>query len=250
MGSKFAKQYRGYKGVCLIESTAQRRKALSMFDLSDVWGIGRHTLECLNYHGISTPLEFADKSEAWVKSHLHKPGVQTWLELNGIPVIDTSEVVRRKTICTSRSFGDMVSDLASLKAAVASFSASCANKLRADGSAGKTVSVFLYSMELTQAPLRVLSAIYHPNILYKKAGVIISDIVSATPMQTDLFDTIHNRQERNSLMNTTDRLNHRYGLKTIRLAVEGTEWQAWMVKSDHRSPNYLTDITQLLTIRI
>ena len=105
MGSKFAKQYRGYKGVCLIESTAQRRKALSMFDLSDVWGIGRHTLECLNYHGISTPLEFADKSEAWVKSHLHKPGVQTWLELNGIPVIDTSEVVRRKTICTSRSFG-------------------------------------------------------------------------------------------------------------------------------------------------
>ena len=69
-------------------------------------------------------------------------------------------------------------------------------------------------------------------------------------MQTDLFDTIHNRQERNSLMNTTDRLNHRYGLKTIRLAVEGTERQAWMVKSDHRSPNYLTDITQLLTIRI
>ena len=275
MGSKFAKQYRGYKGVCLIESTAQRRKALSMFDLSDVWGIGRHTLECLNYHGISTPLEFADKSEAWVKSHLHKSGVQTWLELNGIPVIDTSEVVRRKTICTSRSFGDMVSDLASLKAAVASFSASCANKLRADGSAGKTVSVFLYSnrfredlpqynntasvslllptsdtMELTQAALRVLSAIFHPDILYKKAGVIISDIVSATPMQTDLFDTIHNRQERNSLMNTTDRLNHRYGLKTIRLAVEGTERQAWMVKSDHRSPNYLTDITQLLTIRI
>ena len=105
-------------------------------------------------------------------------------------------------------------------------------------------------MELTQAALRVLSAIYHPDILYKKAGVVISDIVSATPMQTDLFDTIHNRQERNSLMNTTDRLNHRYGLKTIRLAVEGTERQAWMVKSDHRSPNYLTDITQLLTIRI
>lgn len=79
-----------------IETEDKRRKALELFDLADVWGIGRHTLEKLNYYGIHTPLEFADKSESWVRSHFHKPGQQTWLELNGIPCIDTHEVKRKE----------------------------------------------------------------------------------------------------------------------------------------------------------
>ena len=145
MGSKFAKQYVGYQGVCMIDNDEKRRKALGLFDLADVWGIGRQTFERLNYYGIYTPLEFADKSESWVKAHFTKPGVQTWRELNGEPCIDTSEVVRKKTICTSRSFGDMVGDVESLKAAVATFASSCANKLRGEGSGAKSVTVFLCS---------------------------------------------------------------------------------------------------------
>lgn len=62
MGSKFAKQYKGYNGVCMIDTEEKRRKALEIFDLSDVWGIGRRTFETLNYYSIHTPLEFADKS--------------------------------------------------------------------------------------------------------------------------------------------------------------------------------------------
>ena len=73
MGSKFAKQYKGYNGVCMIDTDAKRRKALELFELADVWGIGRRTLEKLQYLGISTPLQFADKSEAWVKARFHKP---------------------------------------------------------------------------------------------------------------------------------------------------------------------------------
>ena len=34
----------------------------------------------------------------------------------------------------------------------------------------------------------------------------------------------------------------------VRDIVEGEEHQAWKVKSEHRSPNYLTDINGLLTI--
>ena len=119
MGSKFAKQYAGYHGVCMIDSDAKRRKALRLFDLADVWGIGRGTLERLNYYGISTPLEFADKSASWVKARFTKPGQQTWRELNGEPCIDTAEVARKKTICTSRSFDGMVHDLDTLRQQVA-----------------------------------------------------------------------------------------------------------------------------------
>lgn len=92
---------------------------MELSSLADVWGIGRQTLARLNSLGIRTPLEFADKKESWVRGHFTKPGLLTWKELNGIPCIDTSEIAQRQTICTSRSFGDMVTDFDDLKAPVA-----------------------------------------------------------------------------------------------------------------------------------
>ena len=275
MGSKFAKQYAGYHGVCMIDSDDKRRKALRLFDLADVWGIGRGTLERLNYYGISTPLEFADKSASWVKARFTKPGQQTWRELNGEPCIDTAEVARKKTICTSRSFGNMVGSLDSLRAAVATFAGSCANKLRGEGSGATSVTVFLCSnrfrddleqygnaasarlltptsdtMEITNAALSILARIFRKGIMYKKAGVIVGDIVSISPLQANLFDPIANRPQRARLMRAMDELNHRYGLKTLRLAVEGEDKQPWKVRCEHRSPNYLTNINEILTIRV
>ncbi len=273
MGSKFAKQYPGYRGVCLIDDDAKRRKALTIFPLDDVWGIGRQTLAKLEYLGIRTPLEFACKSESWVRARLAKPGIQTWLELNGKPCIDTAEVRQKKTICTSRSFGTMVSDLASLRSSVATFASSCANELRGQSSGAKTVTVFIASnrfrddlpqyansatvpllvptsdtLELTRAALQALHAIWREGIHYKRSGVIVSDIQPDAAIQGNLFDPIRNRPERARLMQEIDKLNHRYGLKTIRTAVEGDDHQAWKVRCDHRSGNYLTDTNELLTI--
>lgn len=275
MGSKFAKQYKGYRGVCMIDTETKRIKALELFDLADVWGIGRRTLAKLQYYGIRTPLEFANKSESWVRIHLTKPGVQTWLELNGHPCIDTSEVIRNKTICTSRSFGEMVSDMAQMKASVATFASSCANKLRGQRAVASSVTVFVSSnrfredltqyqnaatialttptsdtLEIVTAALSALKSIYVEGIMYKKSGVIVSDVQSAECVQGNLFDPITNRSERARLMTTMDLLNHRYGIKTLHLAVEGGADQRWKVKCQKRSCNYLTNINELLTIHV
>ena len=275
VANKFAKKYDGYRSVCIIDNEEKREKALSLFDLADVWGIGRQTLSKLNYLGISSPLEFANKSESWVRSHFNKPGIQTWLELNGTPCIDTTEVLRNQSICTSRSFGEMVSDLASLKASVATFASSCANKLRGQNAGARTVTVFLSSnrfredlqqyansatytfitptsdtLEITQAALAVLKEIYRPGILYKKSGVIVGNICDMSMLQMNLFDPVSNRKERSDLMKAIDELNHRYGLKTVKLMAEGESKQPWQVKCEHRSQNYLTDINEILTVRI
>lgn len=288
IGSKFAKKYAGYMGVCSIDTSAKRRKALELFDLADVWGIGRMTLSKLNYYGIQSPLEFADKSESWVKRHLTKPGVQTWMELNGIPCIDTHEVKRNLTVCTSRSFGNMVGDLASLKESVATFAASCANKLRGQQSGCQSVTVFIASnrfredleqygtsatetllvstsdtVEITKAAMRALERIYREGIMYKRSGVIVSDVRPISPLEQDLFDPIQNRKERATLMHTIDELNHRFGLKTVRLCAEGgllnakrtgastafdAEDAPWKLRCEYKSPNYITDINELLTV--
>lgn len=275
MGSKFAKKYRGYQGVCMIDSDTKRRKALEIFDLSDVWGIGKRTLETLNYYGIHTPLQFAEKKEAWVRAHFHKPGVQTWMELNGIPCIDTTEVMRNKNICTSRSFGEMVSDLTSLKASVASFAASCANKLRGQQALCQSVTVFIGSnafrtdlpqygnaatiqlpsptadtIVINRAAMKILESIFIPGIMYKRSGVLLGDISPAHPRQMLLFDSPVRLLQREHLMEAIDNINCRYGAKTVHFAIEGSAQQPWHVKCEHRSPNFLTDINEILTIRI
>ena len=274
MGSKFAKQYPGYRGVCMIDTDEKRRKALSLFPLDDVWGIGRQTLAKLAYCGIQSPLEFADKSESWVRSHLAKPGLQTWLELNGHPCIDTAEVHLKKTVCTSRSFGEMVSDFDSLRASIVTFAGSCAGKLRGQASGARSVTVFIASnrfrtdlpqyatsatvtlpvptadtLEITRAAVQALQGIWREGIQYKRSGVIVSDIVPNAGIEGSLFDTVTNRPERARLMQQIDRLNCRYGLKTVQMAAEGDDRQSWRVKCDYRSGNYLTDIHDLLTVK-
>ena len=275
MGSKFAKQYKGYRSVCMIDNEDKRRKALELFELADVWGIGRQTLAKLNYLGIHTPLEFADKKESWVRSHFNLPEVQTWKELNGIPSINTAEVAQKQSISTSRSFGEMVTSIDSLRASVADFAASCANKLRGQHSVASTVTVYIMSnrfredlpqysngqtailpistsdtIEITQAALSVLESIYREGIFYKKSGVILGNITDASVIQQNLFDEVKNRPQRFQLMKSIDEINHKFGLKKIKLAVEGEGHQSWHSKNEHRSGNYLSNINEILTINI
>jgi len=273
MGSKFAKNYRGYRSVCMIDTEEKRRKALALFELDDVWGVGRRTYGKLLSLGVDTPLEFADKPAEWVHRHFSKPGFQTWCELNGIPCIDTEEVLQRQTICTSHCFKDMVTSLDALKASVATFAGSCANKLRGQGSVAQCVSVFVGSnpfredlaqywngeslrlpvatcdtLEIADAAMRIVSSLYRPGIRYKRSGVMLSEITPDAYVQQDLFDPTRGRGERRMLSEKIDEMNQKFGLKTVRLAVEDGEADHWRSRHEHRSPNYLTDINELLTI--
>lgn len=274
LGSRFAKNYPGYRSVCVIDTEAKRRKALELSDLSDVWGVGRRTYARLLSLGIRTPLEFADKPGEWVHRHFSKPGIQTWKELNGYPCVDTSEILRHQSITTSRSFGNMISSIDQVKASVASFSASCAGKLRGQGSTAGSVSVFLCSnsfredlpqyfnmasysfpvatadtLEITCAAMAIVDKIFLPGVQYKKSGVILGDIENGG-VQQDLFDPVQKRDERLGLSRTIDMLNHKFGLKTVKLAVEGTGGEDWRTKSMYRSPDYLTMLDDILTINV
>lgn len=275
IGSKFAKNYKGYRSVCLIDTEEKRRKALALFDLADVWGIGSQTLKRLHACGVYSTSEFADKKESWVKRHFHLPVVQTWRELNGIPCIETNEVVQKQSICTSRSFGEMISDFEHLKSSVVSFASICANKLRGQNSLAQAVTVFVRTnrfredlpqyanahtvylntptadtLEIVHAAIAALQTIYKSGIYYKKSGVVLSDISHTGCIQQYLFDEINNRSERMDLMRVMDLINQSYGVNKIHLGGIDTTEQVWHNKSENRSGNYLSNIKEILTVKI
>ena len=285
IGSKFAKKYKGYQGCCLIDTDERRHKALSLFPIEDVWGIGRQISRELDYMGIRTAAQFADKKESWVRSHFNITTVRTWKELNGESCISIEELPQKKSICTSRSFaGEGISDKDVVEEAVANFAVRCVEKLRHQGSVCQGITVFAWTSrfnenvpeytihdsltlpiatnaqeEIVGAALSILRAKYPKSMAdsrpdrpdmsfhFKKAGVILWQISPDHPRQQDLFDPI-DRSKQKKLMEAIDAINRKNGYGTIRQAIQGTDCR-FDLKREYMSKQFTTNIHDILKVK-
>ena len=274
MASKFAKKYKGYEGVCLIDTDEKREKALRLFDVGDVWGIGHRHTKRLNYYGIHTAWDFTQKSESWVRREMTVVGTRTWKELRGESCISIDDLPHKKSICTSRSFPDKGLDkLADVEEAVANFAAACARKLRESRIACAAMTVFAYtsrfrtdlpqddiyanivfpvatndSQEIIAAAVGALRRFWKDQgFLYKKAGVIVWNICREREIQGDLFDPV-NREKQRKLMEAIDAINLRNGHNTIRVATQGYS-RSWHLKNERISRQYTTNLDQAIRVR-
>ena len=285
IGSKFAKKYKGYQGCCLIDTDERRHKALSLFPIEDVWGIGRQISRKLDYMGIRTAAQFADKKESWVRSLFNITTVRTWKELNGESCISIEELPQKKSICTSRSFADEgITDKNVIEEAVANFAVRCTEKLRRQGSVCQGITVFAWTSrfnehvpeytihdsltlpiatnaqdEIVGAALSILRAKYpkpmadcrsdRPGLSFrfKKAGVILWQISPAHPRQQDLFDPI-DRSKQKALMEAIDAINRKNGYGTIRQAIQGTDCR-FDLKREYMSKQFTTNIHDILKVK-
>lgn len=131
VANKFAKKYPAYNRLCIIDSEEKRIKALKLFEIGDVWGIGRRQAAKLERQGVKTAYDFTQLSGAWVRKNMTVVGERTWKELRGFSCIDMeSAPPAKKQICTSRSFGKMLTDIEPLTEAIATHASTCAKKLR------------------------------------------------------------------------------------------------------------------------
>lgn len=284
IGSKFAKKHKGYQGCCLIDTEERRHKALSLFPIEDVWGIGRQIARKLDYMGIRTAAQLADQKESWVRCHFNITTVRTWKELNGENCISIEELPQKKSICTSRSFADEgISDKNVMEEAVANFAVRCTEKLRRQGSVCQGITVFAWTSrfndhvpeytihdslvlpiatdaqdEIVGAALTILRARYPKSVSdrpdrpdlsfrFKKAGVILWQISPSTPHEQDLFDPI-NRERQKALMAAIDAINHKNGYGTIRQAIQGTDCR-FDLKREYMSKRFTTDISDILEVK-
>ena len=272
VANHFAKKQPNYGGVCLLGSEAERVEALKHFEIGEVWGIGRQYNKLLNRYGVSTAYDFTKLPTEWVRRHMSVVGLRTQKELIGIPCLDLEHTAPpKKSICTSRSFGQMQTELGYLEEAVASFASSCAHKLRKQQSVATLVMVFAHtnffrddlpqysaskiatlpvatnsSMEIVHYALQALRSLFKPGYRYKKAGVIVSGIQNSSGVQTALFDTV-NRNKHSLAMAAMDIINDRFGPSTIKLAAQGTG-RKWRLRQEKLSPFYTTRWDQLITV--
>lgn len=274
MASKFAKKYKGYQGVCLMDTDEKRETALKLFDVSDVWGIGPRHTTTLSYHGIHTAWDFTQKSESWVRKMFTVTGVRTWKELRGISCVSVDELPHKKSICTSRSFADQgLDNLSDLEEAITNFTAQCSRKLREQHSLCATLTLFactsryctdhpsdvIYQtvqlpvptndhQELVSQTAKLLRSLWKGDGIYhyKNVGVIVSNICRDDAIQTSLFDTV-DRDKQAALAKAVDAINRKHGHNTLRMAVQGFEKSLYL-KKEFISHQYTTNVDDIIVI--
>ena len=275
MASHYAKHYPGYNHCCFIDNDEKRVKALQLYPIDEVWGIGRQYTKRLQAVGVQTAYDFAKLSESWVRTTFNVVASRTWKELNGIDCIPMEDMSTKKSICTSRSFPGMVSDFEALRTSISNFAAHCAEKLRKQRSAAAIVSVFIdtnhfredlpqywnwaeerlltatsSTQDIVQCALRCTQRIFRQGYQYKRAGVIVMGICPDSAVQTNFIDYDSERYEKlKKLDEAIDRINRENGSETVVLgsqqytAKEGRGKAGVFrdsIKHDFRSPSYTT----------
>ena len=101
------------------------------------------------------------------------------------------------------------------------------------------------SVKIVKRSLEGIRKIYRKGYRYKKAGVILYGLTNANQTR-GLLD--NDRENSDAIMSTLDRINHRYGSSTIRLASEGIT-KSWRMKREKVSPCYTTRFNELVKVK-
>lgn len=249
--------------------------ALAAVPVEEVWGIAGRWGERLRALGLTQAAALREADPKWLRRHFGVVMERIGLELRGVSCLSLETVPPpRKQILTSRSFGEKVTRLEDLRAAVTRFAVRAGEKLRAQGLSAQALSVFIqtspfdttqpyYANAVTLAfdrpsqdsgylirqALRGLERLFRDGYAYQKAGVMLLDLVPAGVAQTDLFPSEASDPVRSSrLMQALDQINRRHGRQTVRFAGEGLS-ERWHLRTRLKSPNYTTRWTELPTVR-
>ena len=272
IASRIAKKQPEHGGVFVLPDQ-DLDAVLSTIGVGDVWGIGPRQSRKLFTYGIRTALELKNGNDAWIRKHLTITGLRTAMELRGVSCIPFEDTpAPRKSVTSSRSFGQPVTDLSGLREALSSYVSIAAEKLRIEDKKAGCLQVYLNTnqfrerepqyansltvtlpsptastLELIRHATEALRQLYRPGFAYQKVGVVLVDLVaSSQQVQQHLFRVPH--QEQAELMAALDRINRRWGRDTLQSASAGFK-RPWKNKQTRKSPAYTTSWQELPVVR-
>ncbi len=267
----FAKNNPLLGGVYECKNAVSMLPLLKQIKVGEVWGVGRKWALHLKVLGVETAYDLARSDHRVIKKKFNVILARTVLELQGINCLQLEEVAPRKNIMVSRSFGQAVVYYTDLREAVAHFATRASEKLRGQNSLASAVMVFIrtnpfsktdmqYSNAITmkfpietnntmvilKSVVEGLQQIFREHYRYKKAGVILIDLIHGKINQPDIC--IDEAKINNTkLIQALDAINGKYGKQTVQFAVCGYG-KAWESTRNTVSPAYTTDWDELLVV--
>jgi DNA polymerase V len=276
VANKIAKKFQNRtKGVYVIDSEEKRIKALKWTKIEDVWGIGYRTTKKAKLKNINTAFDFIQpQHESWIKKEMGVIGLRLKCELEGKSVLNLEPVAdQKKSIAITRSFPKQIADFDLLRERVTTFAAVCAEKLRKQNTCCHTIIVLLVidrhsikaskyyfnmavtlpyatnsTLTISNTAIAILKKLHqgNENIKFKKAGVIVTELIDENKKQLQLFEEENPKHQ--ALMKVMDQLNKKIGDKKVKLATQNLSL-TWNMNQNHLSPRYTTNFNQILEIK-
>ncbi len=263
------------QGVYVIDTDEKRIKALKWTKIEDVWGIGFRLKKKMIAHNILTAYDFTKpQHEAWIRKQMGVIGMRLKYELEGKSVLALESIPeQKKSIATTRSFPKQISDFDDLRERVVTFATVCAEKLRKQNSCCHTIIVLLVidkhkyqsqkyyfnkaitlpfatnsTLTISNAAISILKELCagYEGIKFKKAGVIVTELVDENKKQFQLFE--EENPKHLALMKTMDYLNTKIGDRKVKLATQNLKL-TWNMNQNHLSPRYTTRFKEILEIQ-
>ncbi|ENZ1723998.1 TPA: translesion error-prone DNA polymerase V subunit UmuC [Pseudomonas aeruginosa] len=259
-------------GVVDIRDSVRRDKLLKAMPVEEVWGVGPRLRAHLEGMQVRTAWELA-QMDAWtLRKRFNVVVEKTVRELRGLACLEIeSEIEPKQEICSSRSFGKRLRELAPIQEAVAAYAMRAAEKLRKQQSLCRQVRVSLRtgmfnpaevkyangilcqlpyptddSRLIIQAVQTGLKQLYREGFSYAKAQVLLLDLCHKNEYTPDLFAPEQPiRTER--LMNTLDAINSRWGRGTLQPGRTAKPAE-WSMRREFLSPAYTTRWAELLRV--
>ena len=254
--------------VMYLSTEKQIEEALKHTPVHKVWGVGRRLTNHLNNAGILTALDLANVNPRNIRKQFSVVLERTVRELKGERCLDLDDdISSKKQIVVSRSFGERVSDLKTLKPIVSNFAVRAAEKLRHERRKCSQISVFVRTSPFNQhkpqhsgiktielfsptndtrdilaATKKGLLPIFKSGYDYAKAGIILNRFSDETVKQQLLFKDPNSPKENTKFMHYIDQMNA-YETQIYFASQNTKKWSP--MKQNMTSPKYTTNWYQL-----
>lgn len=257
---------------CLVLEPGQR-DVLSQIEVEGVWGVGCRLGRRLRRVGVKTALDLAEAPSPTIRSVGGVTLERTQRELAGWRCFGLEENPQpKKNVCSSRSFGRLVTKRRDLEEALANYVVTAVRRIRGEGSMAQGIQVFLTTnrfredlpqyhnsrtfgfdqptddlIQLVTTAKRLLGMIYRDGFAYKKVGVLLLDLTSGKERQMTFFKDAEGTGKRKQLIKVMEDVAGTYGDSGAFLAAQGVG-RDWTMRRNHRSPRYTTSWDDLLRI--
>lgn len=259
----------------MFNISAHREELLKQVAVGDVWGVGRQWDKKLIARGICTAYDLATMDIHLLKRHFNVVLMRTAIELQGVACGGLEDLEPRQSIISSKSFGQMQTDYASMAQSISSHCARAVEKLRRQNLVAQRVFVFAHTNYfredlpqyaqsvgvgfisptddlrlITKMAKNCLKRLFKPGFHYKKVGVCLEELILKNPRQLDMFhqSSEETLQHTEQLMSVFEQINQKYGRSTIRLAAEGYS-KTWDMRAELKSPAYTTRWSEVPQVR-